>query len=151
MRRGTPSDATLLAEHRAAVWHEVGGWTVADLVPQIPIWATFFREHLEAGTYVAFIAEEDGNAIGSGGLLIHLAMPRPHVVSDRAGRVQSVYVEPAARSRGVARNIMEHILGYSRDVALVSLTLHPSDQARSLYATLGFRAADEMLLRLTDV
>jgi GNAT superfamily N-acetyltransferase len=139
----------LLAEHRAAVWLEVGGWNVADLLPQVPIWAAFFREHLEDTTYVAFIVEEDGKAIGSGGLLIHLALPRPHHESDRAGRVQSVYVHPSARRRGVARAIMEHLLRYAREATLVSLTLHPSSDARHLYTALGFTTADEMLLHLT--
>ena len=148
IRRGTPLDATLLAEHRAAVWREVGDWSVADLLPQIPVWARFFREHMDDGTYVAFVAEENGTTLGSGCLLIHLTIPRPALASERAGRVQSVYVEPSARRRGVARAVMERLLSYAREATLVSLTLHPSENARTLYTGLGFRAADEMQLRL---
>jgi GNAT superfamily N-acetyltransferase len=140
----------LLAEHRAAVWHEVGEWSMADLAPQILVWTAFLRDRVEDATYVAFIAEEDGRTIGSGAILVHLTIPRPGLASDRAARVQSVYVVPEARRRGVARAIMEHLLEYAREIKLVSLTLHSSDEARPLYAALGFEAADEMVLRLAN-
>jgi GNAT superfamily N-acetyltransferase len=149
IRRATPFDAALLAEHRVAVWHEVGHWSIADLVPQTGIWAAFFRERLIDSTYAAFIAEENEQVLGSGGILVHTTIPRPGLISDRAGRVQSVYVLPPVRRRGIARAIMEHLLGYARETKLVALTLHPSDEARHLYTALGFEPVDEMALRFT--
>jgi ribosomal protein S18 acetylase RimI-like enzyme len=149
LRRATPGDAGLLAQHRARVWHEVGDWDEARLALQIPIWTAWFRDALDRGTYVSFVAEEDGAAIASGSVLIQIAIPRPGFASDREGRVQSVYVIPAARRRGVARALMDAIIEYSRSVTLIRLALHPSDEARALYETLGFAALDEMGLRLT--
>ncbi len=147
IRRATPDDAALLAEHRAAVWHEVGEWELAALEPAIPVWAAFFRDRLAEETYVAFIAEDAAVTVGSGGLLVHLTIPRPNLASDRAGRVQSLYIIPSARRRGIARAIMERILAHARASQLVSLSLHPSDEARPLYAALGFQTGNEMLLR----
>lgn len=148
IRPATFLDADLLAQHRAAVWHEVGEWSRADLAPQIPLWAAFFHDHVTRGSYAAFIAEDGVRVIGSGAVLIHLSIPRPGSASDKSGRVQSVYVEPAQRGKGVARAIMDRILAFARDAQLIGLSLHPSDQARGLYAALGFEAADEMMLRL---
>jgi GNAT superfamily N-acetyltransferase len=150
IREAAPADAELLATHRAAVWHEVGDWSLEDLAPQIPVWTEFFRAGVSAGTYVAFIAERAGHIVGSGAVLVQLSIPRPSLRSDRAGRVQSVYVVPAERHCGVARAIMERILAFARESNFISLSLHPSDQARRLYAALGFVAADEMTLKLTD-
>ena len=148
IRRATSDDAELLATHRAAVWIEVGDWARADLEPQVAVWTAFFSGALRNGTYVGFIAERDGRVAGSGAVLIHASIPRPGFASDRAGRVQSVYVDPNARHQGVARAIMQYILDIARSAQLISLSLHPSDPARSLYAALGFEAADEMTLRL---
>lgn len=150
IRPAQPADAQLLAHHRAAVWHEVGEWSLEDLAPQIPVWTEFFRAGVAAGTYVAYVAERAGRVAGSGAVLVHVSIPRPGLLSDRAGRVQSVYVEPAERRTGVARAIMERILIFARESNLISLSLHPSDSARRLYATLGFEVADEMTLRLTS-
>jgi GNAT superfamily N-acetyltransferase len=150
IREAEPADAELLAKHRAAVWHEVGEWSLEDLAPQIPVWTEFFRGGVTAGTYVAFIAEREGLVAGSGAVLVQLSIPRPSLRSERAGRVQSVYVEPSERHSGVARAIMERILAFARESNLISLSLHPSEPARRLYAALGFEAADEMTLKLTD-
>ncbi len=148
IRRARPDDAALLAAHRAAVWHEVGDWSLDDLAVQIPVWTAFFAATVADETYVAFIAERDGRAVASGAVLLYLSIPRPGLVSDRSGRVQSVYVEPAARRAGIARAIMDEIIAYARAAPLIALTLHPSDEARGLYAALGFEQADEMTLRL---
>lgn len=148
-RRATPDDAALLAEHRARVWREVGDWDAEELAPQIPVWEAWMRTALARGTYVAWIAERDGETVGSGAVLVHAAIPRPGSPSDRAGRVQSVYVVPAARRAGVARAIMNEAIAFAREVLLVFLELHPSDEARPLYAAMGFVQADEMMLRFS--
>ena len=150
IRRATPDDAALLAEHRARVWREVGDWSDEALAPQIPIWTEWFRDAVADGTYVSFIAERDGEAVASASLLLHVAIPRPGSPSDRIGRVQSLYVAPDARRHGIARALMDAVLEYAHGAALIQLTLHPSDEARPLYASLGFTALDEMGLRLTD-
>lgn len=149
IRRASAADAALLAEHRARVWHEVGDWDEAAMTAQIPIWTAWMREAVASGQYVSFVAEEHGIALASGSLLIYTAIPRPGSSSDREGRVQSVYVLPDARRRGIARALMAAIMDYARDAALIRLVLHPSDEARPLYESLGFAALDEMGLRLT--
>ena len=149
-RWATAADARLLAEHRALVWEEVGDWSAAAMAEQIPVWEDFTRRTVANGTYVATIAEEDGAAVASGAILVQLAMPRPGSPSERCGRVQSVYVAPHARGRGIARAMMRELLGWAREHALIFLTLHPSDEARHLYETLGFSPSDEMGLRLSD-
>ena len=149
LRRATPGDAALLAQHRAHVWHEVGDWDEAPLAAQVPIWTAWFRDALDAGTYISFVAEEDGAPIASGSMLVHVAIPRPGFPSDREGRVQSVYVIPTARRRGVAHALMAAITEYARTAMLIRLVLNPADAARTLYESLGFVALDEMGLRLT--
>lgn len=148
LRRATPEDAELLARHRGAVWVEVGEWDAATMTRQVPVWTAYFRRAIADQIYVAFVATEGNDVIGSGAILVHASLPRPASDSDRAGRVQSVYVVPAARRRGIARDIMEGLLAYARERRLISLSLHPSDEARGLYESLGFATANEMRLDL---
>jgi GNAT superfamily N-acetyltransferase len=149
VRRAAPEDAALLAEHRARVWREVGDWDADLLAPQIPIWTEWMRGALAAGTYAGWIAEREREPVGSGAVLVHLAIPRPGSPSDRAGRVQSVYVVPSARRSGIARALMHEAIAFAREAKLIFLALHPSDEARPLYASMGFAEADEMLLRFS--
>jgi ribosomal protein S18 acetylase RimI-like enzyme len=149
IRRASAADAALLAEHRARVWREVGDWDAEAMAAQVPLWTAWMHGAVERGQYVSFIAEEHGTALASGSLLIYTAIPRPGSASDREGRVQSVYVAPDARRRGIARALMAAILDHARSESLIRLVLHPSDEARPLYASLGFAPLDEMGLRLT--
>ncbi|HEY4438813.1 MAG TPA: GNAT family N-acetyltransferase [Candidatus Elarobacter sp.] len=149
-RWATADDAPLLAEHRANVWVEVGDWSRDDVGAQQPVWEAFIRRTVTEGTYVAAIAEEDGAVVASGAILVQIAIPRPGWDSEECGRVQSVYVVPGARKRGIARALMRELLDFARKRELIYLTLHPSDEARALYASLGFRPADEMGMRLAS-
>lgn len=150
IRRATPADAALLAEHRARVWCEVGDWAEEPMARQVPIWTAWFHDAVTAGRYRSWIAEEDGAAIASGSLLVYAAIPRPGAASDQEGRVQSVYVVPGARRRGIARALLDAIIAEARAAPLIRLVLHPSDEARSFYAGLGFVELDEMGLRFGD-
>lgn len=149
IRRATPQDAALLAEHRGRVWCEVGGWDEASIAAQVPVWTAFFADLLAEERYVSWIAHDGAAVLGSGSLLVNLVIPRPDHPGDRQGRVHSVYVVPTARRRGIARALMLELMDYARAALFVLLTLHPSEEARPLYASLGFQPADEMALRLT--
>ena len=150
IREAVPEDAALLAEHRARVWREVGDWGEEPMSRQIPVWTSWFHDAVADGRYRSWIAVENGEAIASGSLLVYTAIPRPGSAADREGRVQSVYVAPVARRRGIARALMATIVEYARAAPLIRLVLHPSDEARPLYAGLGFSDLDEMGLPLID-
>jgi ribosomal protein S18 acetylase RimI-like enzyme len=150
LRRATPEDAALVAGHRARIWHEAGGWDESLLTAQVPIWTAWFREALADGRYISWVAEEHGEPLASGSLLIQRSTPRPGSASDRDGRVQGVYVLQAARRRGIARALMAQIMAFARAEALIRLTLHPTDEARGLYESLGFTVLDELGLQLVE-
>lgn len=149
IRGATPDDAALLAEHRGLVCLDVYGWEEATVRAQIPVWTAFFADMLAENRYLGWIAHDGASVLGSGALLVNAIVPRPGHPGDRYGRVHSVWVEPAARRRGIARGIMLELIEYARAAMLVRLVLHPSDVARPLYAALGFTQQDEMALALS--
>ena len=63
--------------------------------------------------------------------------------------VLNVYTEPEHRRSGVARAIMEAILDWSRGQLVARVTLHASNDGRSLYEALGFEPTNEMRINLT--
>ena len=149
VRRASAADAATLAAHRAAVWIEVGDWTEDAMRAQRPVWTQWIGEAIVAGDLCAWIAEDDGRIAGSGTLLLQRGFPRPGNAVDREGRVHGVYVVPKLRKRGIARAIMEELLAEARALRLIRLSLHPSDEARPLYTSLGFEPRDELGLHIT--
>jgi len=83
---------------------------------------------------IFLVARLDGRAVGCGGL-------RPF--DDRSAEIKRMYTDPAVRSRGVARRVMDALFdaaraaGYAR-VVLETGTLQP--HAIALYRSAGFRS-----------
>ena len=83
-------------------------------------------------TGLLLLAHQGDTVLGCAGIRL-----RPGEI----GEVTRVFVEPAARGRGVGRLLMESLERESRELGLTALRLDTRTdlvEARSLYASLGF-------------
>lgn len=67
--------------------------------------------------------------------------------SPRRGYLLNVYTEPDFRQRGLARVLVEAALHWCRASKIDFVTLHASEEGRSLYEKLGFKAGNEMRIK----
>jgi len=107
---------------------------------------------LPAGTYHAWLVEDDaGTAVGGGGVSVLPWPPGPRYMGNRIGVVYNVYTEPAHRRRGLARLVMEQIHGWCREAGVGSLALNASQDGRALYESMGYQlpSSPMMFLGLT--
>ncbi|MDT4879514.1 Acetyltransferase (GNAT) family protein [compost metagenome] len=90
--------------------------------------------------------KESGQVLGCATAIIDQRAPAPNCLNGLSGWVQSVVVEPQWRNRGIARQLMQHVLRWfaNRDVGTV--ILQSTEAAGSLYQALGFAASDERLM-----
>lgn len=86
------------------------------------------------GTVTSLVAEEDGQALACVGALPMLQNVRGRVL-DMAG-VASVASHPSARRQGFVRQLLEQLLGQTRDQGCVVSGLYPFRP--SFYARFGF-------------
>jgi GNAT superfamily N-acetyltransferase len=152
IRSAAPSDAALLAEHRVAMFREMGsiqpGWEPALRTAS----RAYFTEALASGEYVGWVArplEAQAPPIAGAGVQLRSLLPRPNAPGDglllgREALVLNVYTEPPWRRRGVARRLMREIIGWAATAGVVRLVLHASTEGRPLYESLGFTATNEM-------
>ena len=90
-------------------------------------------------------AEPAEPAVGMANLMVFERMPRPGRDAGRWAYVANVWVDPAHRSRGVGRLLMTSALDWCRAEGLVRVGLNPSEMSVPLYASLGFRPADDLM------
>lgn len=151
-RPATPADAGVLAEHRVAMFRDMGDLHPDHEVALREASARYFATALERHEYLAWLAERPGAPapiVGGAGLQLRPLLPRPEpggtgIQLGREGLVLNVYVEPAWRRRGVARRLMEEVLRWAPANGVVRLVLHASADGRRLYESLGFVATSEM-------
>lgn len=91
-------------------------------------------------SHLAWLAGDGaGDALGMAWLAIVDRVPGPGVWRRRAGNVQSVYVRPSQRDRGVGARLLDEVISCARELRLDYLTVHPSERSFTLYRRAGFR------------
>jgi GNAT superfamily N-acetyltransferase len=146
------SDAPIIAEHRAAMFRDMGVLDEADVPALREAARAYLTGALADGRYRGWLAEVNGAVVVAGaGLVTYAALPRPEkLTGGEDAYVFNVYTAPAHRGRGLARNLMVVILAWCRDRGITCVNLHASDAGRRLYERLGFTRTREMRLVLTD-
>ena len=151
LRHATADDAQLLAEHRVAMFREMGSIQprLEETLRQAS--AAYFESAIPAGEYVGWIAYPDNGSspIAGAGVQLRSLLPRPNVAGDglllgREALVLNVYTVESWRRRGVARRLMEVIVAWAAEAGVVRLVLSASTAARPLYEQMGFVGTREM-------
>ncbi len=106
------------------------------------------EDQLPDGTCVVWIAENDGQPVGSGGLSILQTVPVPEDPSAQVGFIHSVYILPSMRRHGIASILVDHLLADAKSRGLGRVQLAASEAGRSLYEKKGFRPLEQMILWL---
>jgi GNAT superfamily N-acetyltransferase len=74
--------------------------------------------------------------------------PGPRFPDGRVAFVYNVYVARPHRRRGLARRLMTTVHDWCRSEGITVMALHPSDEGRPLYESLGYQRTNEMRLVL---
>jgi ribosomal protein S18 acetylase RimI-like enzyme len=109
--------------------------------------AGFWRGKQAAGTAQCFFAVA-GEAIVGMAIASIGDEYRGAALGQPRGYINGVYVEPARRRRGIARELTTAAIAWLRERGCVAVRLRASDAGRPLYASLGFVPGAEMELFL---
>jgi GNAT superfamily N-acetyltransferase len=112
-----------------------------------PRFAAYWRAKQDAGDTQCFVIDVDG-AIAGMALASVTDDYRRTTFGLPRGFINGVYVPPGLRRRGIGRRLMHAALGWLRARGCESVRLHSSVEGRPLYASLGFKEGDEMVLQL---
>ena len=102
---------------------------------------------LPDGTCIAWIAEQDNTPVGSGGLSILQTVPVPEDPSARIGFIHSIFVLPSMRRQGIATTILNRLLDHCRRMDITRVQLNTSESGRNIYAKMGFRPLEQVMIR----
>lgn len=141
----------LLHQHQGTVCAPVDGLKLLADQESAVIVREMYREWLSGPDSFAFFAEEDGRAVG----YVIGFYDQPHFMWDtgRVGHVDSFYVLPELRGRGVGRLLMEAAYAAMREAGAETVALEvvaENEVARRFYEREGFTATFvQMHRRLT--
>ena len=146
IRTAGVGDLPALVAFRLEMFREMGWTDEARLAELAPAYDAYAREHLEAGDFSGWVAEEAGRTVGVVGLLWERVPPTVRNLTGRQAYVLSLYVEPEARRRGIASALLDTAVVYARDNGAEVVALHASPAGRALYEREGFSESPEYRL-----
>lgn len=119
------------------------GLDTASFASALKEWAADRTSH------TPYLAWRGGVAVGMAWLVVVNRVPGPELFRRQSGTIQSVYVVPEERGRGVGTKLVERCIEEARSQGLEYLMLHHTERSEHLYRRLGFHAPTRYLeLRL---
>lgn len=143
-RRAGASDIPSLVELRLEFMRIVkdGG------LPDEDAWrrglSSYFGSWMARGRLEAWLSLDGMVPLATAAL--RLDRPGPGKPGPWVGYVMSIYTRPAWRGQGLARSLMGELIREASFLGLPRLILHPTDDSRSLYEALGFRAFRNIMI-----
>jgi len=149
IREADLNDLQHLVHHRRAMFEEMGYREPAVLRQVEQSSQEYFAQALRLGTYKAWLADASDTRILAGGGIVIADWPGfPGESLAKRAWILNMYTEPAARRRGIAKQLLQTMLDWSRANGFRNVSLHASPAGRPLYESLGFQPTNEMRLPL---
>jgi GNAT superfamily N-acetyltransferase len=148
IRLGTAADAELIAAQRRQMFADAGLAEVEAMAEMTANFTAWVRPRLEDGSYLAWLAEADGEVVAGAGMWV-MEFP-PHWMDAQPARAYllNFYTAPTHRGQGLAPQLLALCVAEARRRGIQVVTLHASKFGRPIYERYGFGPTTEMMLRL---
>jgi GNAT superfamily N-acetyltransferase len=147
VRRAVAGDASALARMRLDFKREdnEGAPTPASEATFVDAAGPWLRERLENGSWLAWVAEVDGQICGQVFLHAVEKVPDPYPGSAMLGYVTNFYVTRAHRGHGLGRLLLDALRTHTRTENFDTLVVWPSERSASINKRSGFALPQELL------
>jgi GNAT superfamily N-acetyltransferase len=149
IRQAGLADIPEVLRQRREMYRDMGHRDEARLDGMIATSAKYLHEAMPAGSFHAWLAQTSGaDMVGGGAVIVSPWLSRPHSLECRQASILNVYTYPRYRRQGVAREVMQTMIGWCREQGFAYVSLHASEDGKPLYEELGFEPTTEMRLKL---
>ena len=148
IRPGTVADIPTIAHHRRRMCEDMGYSDDVALSAMVSATTDYLKKAIPEGSFRSWLACNDTKIVAGGAVVISPWPAHAYEPVCRRATILNIYTEPEYRRRGIARKLMETIIAWCKAQAFARVTLHASDQGKSLYQSLGFEESNEMRLNL---
>lgn len=137
-------DLELVCRHREEMFRD-SGRSDDVLLPMTEHFRTWVKPRLLDGSYFGYAMVDGGVPVAGIGMMLIDWPPHPsHPTQDKRGYVLNVFVEPAYRKRGLARELMRLAEAEFARRGVGYAILHATAKGRPLYQDEGWTGTTEM-------
>ena len=134
-KRLSENELDRFIEMRINQLKEEGAQEDTDLRPAL---RDYYMRHMENGTFISWIAVDDGKIIGTSGLSFVEKPPYFGCPSGKIGLLSSMFTDPGYRRKGIARELLHRVIKDARDYGCGTIQITASETGVKLYTACGF-------------
>lgn len=131
----TEKELDIFIEMRIRQLREEGAKEDIDLVPALK---DYYDRHLNDGTFVSWLALDDGKIIGTSGMSFVEKPPYFGCPSGRIGLLSSMFTDPKYRRKGIAKELLTRVVAEAKAYGCGAVQITASDMGVLLYTDFGF-------------
>ena len=98
----------------------------------------YYNRHMADGTFVSWLAVEDGEIVGTSGMSFVEKPPYFSCVNGRIGLLSSMYTKRDHRKQGIAKELLRRVVQEAREYGCGTVQITASDMGVLLYTDFGF-------------
>lgn len=134
-RKLKEKDLDIFIEMRINQLREEGAKEDIDLRPAL---RDYYMRHMKDGTFVSWIAEDEGKIIGTSGMSFVEKPPYFGCPSGKMGLLSSMFTNPAYRRKGIAKELLHRVVEEVKNYGCGTVQITASDMGVKLYTAYGF-------------
>lgn len=104
------------------------------------------RKYFLEGDQTTVVAVDDGRCVACASMSYIEIMPTFSHPSGKRAHLMNVYTEKDYRRRGIARQLVNMLIGDARAHGATEISLDATESGRPLYESMGFKASEECMV-----
>ena len=103
------------------------------------------RRYFLEGDQTTVVAVNDGRCVACASMSYIEIMPTFSHSSGKRAHLMNVYTEESYRRRGIAKHLVNMLIGDARAHGATEISLDATESGRPLYESVGFKASEECM------
>ena len=114
---------------------EEGAKEDIDLAPALK---DYYERHMADGTFVSWLASDNGRIIGTSGMSFVEKPPYFGCPTGKIGLLSGMFTHPAYRRQGIAKELLSRVVADAKNAGCGTVQITASDMGVLLYTDFGF-------------
>ena len=134
-RKMAAEDLDKFIEMRICQLREEGAQEDIDIRPAL---YDYYHRHMADGTFVSWLAVDDGRIVGTSGMSFIEKPPYYGCPSGKIGILSSMFTDKEYRRMGIAKTLLAKVVNEAREYGCGVVQITASDMGVLLYSDFGF-------------
>ena len=135
-RRLEEKDLEVFMDIRIGQLREEGAKEDIDLKPYL---RDYYERHMKDGTFVSWLAVDDGKIVGTSGMSFVEKPPYFSCPTGKIGLLSSMFTAPDHRRMGIAKELLGRVVNDAKEYGCGCVQITASDMGLLLYTDFGFK------------